>query len=494
MPSLKQSPIIKFALVISMILVLYFFFSYVTRTASDFGEFEEVKIGVFSLPKKLDVSSFADINVYKILSPIHMSLLTRNYRSDLFSGAAKTWRLSEDKLTYSFTLNTDLKFASSDFSCADVESSFKRAQTQEKPPLGFSLIKSMGCKDAETFEITLKSRSSSFLNTLAHLDTAILPENAERDAETLEGLGPYTFESRTATEVVLVRKNTHPKLNPLSPRRLRFILHKDMEDAFDRFERQEVDLIELEGYVRAPLISNIVTGRHVGRVWFLGFGDKFEPPMEQRRCLFTGMSRSELVAAMAPVSVQFEEAYGVVSPYMYGRSTRPLAPKQNIQKCLTKQVELIAMSTVPDSMVANVKKQLTALGLDVKVSIDEKPAIVGKILSRDYQLVLASFGTDLIPEQTLHYFYSRDSLVPLTKIPDDHVEKELVEINASLSDLERASAVVSFEKARGLEPYIIPLLFQKRAYLLHDCISSDNATTVGVMVYEILRKSRDCAK
>src|SRR3990167_277696 len=80
--------------------VLVVFALFATRTNKEdhtqLKQPDEISFALFSKPEKLDLSS-VDVSVNKILFPIHMGLLTNNYKGEFYSGIAKSWEVSPDK-------------------------------------------------------------------------------------------------------------------------------------------------------------------------------------------------------------------------------------------------------------------------------------------------------------------------------------------------------------------------------------------------------------
>lgn len=147
--------------------------------------------------------------------------------SEILPRLATAWTVSEDGLTYTFTLNGDAVFSDgSNVEADDVVFSFNRLKNvKAQPSFLTDPIASVTAVDAQTVAITLTAPRPSFLSELAN--TAFAVTNAEvvranggtDDAnaagsdtaletlnQTSAGSGPYLLESWTAQEeTVLVR-------------------------------------------------------------------------------------------------------------------------------------------------------------------------------------------------------------------------------------------------------------------------------------------------
>ena len=454
---------------------------------------EVLKVSLESIPKDVSVSNFSDINSFNILTAIHLSLLSTNYRNDLFSGAAKSWSVSKDKKKYNFALDLKLFFSDTvSFSCADVNYTFKKILQRRVTPLAFELIKTYRCLSEATFEIELHQPSTTLLNSLAHLDTSVLSVNNKEDQD-LIGLGPYMYNFRDKRGVNLQRKVTHRKLTQASPQKITFILNEGLEHTLSKFKNLEIDVLEFKGQIPDNFSDRIVTARAVSRVWYLGWGDNINLPIEFKRCLYNFIDRKLLRDSMIPYQNQYEQAFGIVSPYMGGRVTANVLQRVDLKKCqYGRQIEMIAMSSTSDRLLNEVKNQFRAIGIQLKIEKLRKTELLKKIMTRKYQMTLVSFGTDQIPEQTLFYFYSKNSPVPIIANEDRTYQEDLEQIEKNSNSKDRHDLINKFEIKMASSPLIIPVLFEKQAYLVQDCIDSSNMATAGTMNYNLLEGVPDC--
>ena len=140
---------------------------------------------------------------------------------------AESWEISEDGLTYTFTLREGALFANGDpVTADDVVFSFNRLKNVKGNPAFLTAnIASVTAVDEGMVEITLVEASPSFLvnltnNAFAVTDASVVQENGGTDAEdaaetdtaeeflngTSAGSGPYVLESwEPQVETVLVR-------------------------------------------------------------------------------------------------------------------------------------------------------------------------------------------------------------------------------------------------------------------------------------------------
>lgn len=111
---------------------------------------------------------------------------------------AKSWDISPDGLTYTFHLQTGVKFHDgTPMTADDVKFSLDRARapksTTAQPQL-FASIQSVDVVDPATVKVTLKHPDGDFLYNMGWGDAVIVsPKTAKTDATTPIGTGPFKF-------------------------------------------------------------------------------------------------------------------------------------------------------------------------------------------------------------------------------------------------------------------------------------------------------------
>ena len=126
---------------------------------------------------------------------------------DLTPAIAEDYTVSEDRLTYTFTLREGVKFHNGDpVTAEDVKYSIDRcADDSEGEPLvpAFLIIQEVAVTDEKTVAITLTEPSNEFLS---YLTAAILPAGYDGQDTAPIGTGPFKFVSRTAQDTIVLEK------------------------------------------------------------------------------------------------------------------------------------------------------------------------------------------------------------------------------------------------------------------------------------------------
>ncbi|MEO1274015.1 MAG: ABC transporter substrate-binding protein [Pseudomonadota bacterium] len=176
----------------------------------------DITIGMQLEPPHLDPTSAAAAAIDEVVYANVYEGLTR-FASDgsILPALAETWAISDDGLSYTFTLRSGVTFHDgAAFTAEDVKFSLDRARGEESANAQkalFAAIDSVNVIDDTTVEITLTEPNGALLFNLAWGDAIIVDES---DVETLEtapvGTGPFKFETWVQGDsVILVRSDSY---------------------------------------------------------------------------------------------------------------------------------------------------------------------------------------------------------------------------------------------------------------------------------------------
>ena len=181
-----------------------------TKPETDSVADSHITIGI---PQDLDslVPSLSQgAGTQEILFNIYEGLIKPDSDGNLIPAVASDYTMSEDGLTYTFTLRDGIKFHNGNpVTVADVKYSIDTcAGLNGGEPVisAFSNIESVETPDEQTIIITLKESSSSFLAILATVEAAIVPADVDDLQTNPVGTGPYKFVSRSLQENVILER------------------------------------------------------------------------------------------------------------------------------------------------------------------------------------------------------------------------------------------------------------------------------------------------
>jgi peptide/nickel transport system substrate-binding protein len=185
----------------------------------------DVNIGLVLEPPNLDPTTGGAAAAIREVTyqNIYQGLTRIDSRGETQPDLAKSWDISPDGLTYTFHLQTGVKFQDgTPFSADDVKFSLDRARapksTTAQPQL-FASIQSVDVVDPATVKITLKHPDGDFLYNMGWGDAVIVsPKSAATDATNPVGTGPFKFVDWVKGDHIDLARNpdywgTAPKLD-----------------------------------------------------------------------------------------------------------------------------------------------------------------------------------------------------------------------------------------------------------------------------------------
>jgi peptide/nickel transport system substrate-binding protein len=268
-----------------------------------------VSIGFQQEPTTLDPTSDATAAIDGIVTHnILESLTTVNEAGEVLPDLATSWTISDDGLTYVFTLVEGVKYHDgTDFDAEDVKFSFDRAMAEnsENPTKSiFKPIEAVTVTGPHEITITLKTKDAFLLFNLAQGDASIIaPESVDAAKTAPIGTGPFKFDSWTRGDrLTLVKNPDHRDAGAVAMDKVVFrfisdpaaasaaLLTGDL-DAFPGFPAPEM-LPQFEADPR----FNVVVGSTEGEV-ILAMNNAKAPfdNIEVRRAISTAIDRAEII-------------------------------------------------------------------------------------------------------------------------------------------------------------------------------------------------------
>lgn len=195
---------------------------------------QSLTLGMALEPPHLDPTAGAAAAIDEVVYANLFEGLTRiSPDGSVAPALAKSWAVSANGLTYTFALNTGVKFHDgSSFDSADVVFSLERAMAENSTNAQkglFEPIAKVEAPDAATVVVTLKRPTGHFLFNLGWGDAVIVaPETAENNKNQPVGTGPFKFKRwAKGAEIQLERNPSYWG----TPAKLSTVSFKIMPDA-----------------------------------------------------------------------------------------------------------------------------------------------------------------------------------------------------------------------------------------------------------------------
>ncbi|MCK2028912.1 ABC transporter substrate-binding protein [Microbacterium galbinum] len=155
-------------------------------------------VGLVLEPTNLDIRHTSGAALEQILiDNIYEGLVTRTQDNEIEARIASDYSVSDDGLTYSFTLNDGVVFHDgSPLTSADVVASYEQVRTDEtiQGNAEFASVSSITAPDEKTVEIVLSEPNQNFLFALTGPAGLVFKSGDTTDLQTAEnGTGPFTL-------------------------------------------------------------------------------------------------------------------------------------------------------------------------------------------------------------------------------------------------------------------------------------------------------------
>ena len=178
------------------------------ETENPKGYKEEIIIGVPQNPASLD-PHFNVANATRIITHCMYNSLTfmDTNKQELLPALAESWEMSEPN-EYIFKLREGVKFHNGkDMTAKDVKYSLERCAEMVAVSSYVSAITNMDVIDDHKIKITLEGPSATFLLSLSHCATSIIPEGSgDTAADDPIGTGPYKHVEWLTDNYVLLER------------------------------------------------------------------------------------------------------------------------------------------------------------------------------------------------------------------------------------------------------------------------------------------------
>lgn len=179
------------------------------QTTGGRADTNELVVGIAQdLDSSLDPHKTVKAGTREVMFNVFEGLMKPTPSGDLTPAIAENYTVSEDRMTYTFTLREGVKFHNGDTVTAeDVKYSLERCAAATETGIvqveAFSVIQSIEIPDEKTVSITISEPSNEFVS---YLTTAILPADyTEQDTKPV-GTGPFKVVSRTAQDAIVLEK------------------------------------------------------------------------------------------------------------------------------------------------------------------------------------------------------------------------------------------------------------------------------------------------
>lgn len=168
----------------------------------------EITVGIAQdLDESLDPHKAVAAGTKEVMFNVFEGLMKPTPEGDLIPAVAEKYEISEDQLTYTFTIRDGIKFHNGEpVTAEDVGESLARCKNGGDGIFeveAFSNIQHMETADSRSISITLGEPDSEFLS---YLTAAVLPAGYDGQDTAPVGTGPFKFVSRAAQDNIVLER------------------------------------------------------------------------------------------------------------------------------------------------------------------------------------------------------------------------------------------------------------------------------------------------
>lgn len=191
------------------------------------GTAQTLQVGLGAAPANLDMTQTAGAAIPQALMyNVYEGLVKLNGNAKVQPLLAKSWTISQNRLTYDFTLHSGVKFSNGDpFNASNVKFSLDRVpKWKANTPTYLAAIKSVDVVSPTEVKINLKEPDNNLLFWLAGpLGAMFDPKEVGDLANTAIGTGPFVVDHYNTNESLVLKRNDHywgtePKLSRVTLR------------------------------------------------------------------------------------------------------------------------------------------------------------------------------------------------------------------------------------------------------------------------------------
>ncbi|GIL36440.1 ABC transporter substrate-binding protein [Phycicoccus sp. DTK01] len=449
-----------------------------------------IVVGISADPTQTLPWTVTSKQAIQVLSQVYSTLLDTGANSEPVAGLAELPTVSDDGLTYTFTLKQGVTFSDgSALDSADVKHTFETIMDPESKATSasyFASVASVEAPDAQTVVVTLSRPDASFPSGLTGTNTGIVPSDA--DPATLEktplGSGPYAWDTRTPNQSITLKRNDSYYGGTPGAAGLEFRVIPDEQAMVSALRTGAVDLTVLDDPITARTAgTGKVTSTAVDSLSYHALQLRASSPtlsdVNTRLAIQCAVSRQEVVDSAA---LGAGEVTGpITSPQYRSDPAAQPCPEQD----LAKAKQYLAAAGTPDGFdlklmtsqglystavdeAQAIQAQLGKVGIRVQLESLDSGDYVDRWLAGDFDAAIALNGGSADPNTMYaRYFTSKGSFQKVAGYSSPSLDRLFTEGVATTDPAER-KAVYTQVSDELVDQAAWVWLFTPKLFLVHD--------------------------
>lgn len=479
---------------------------------------QKVIINLNEEPPQMNTLLTTDVVSMNVMRHVMEGLTTLDKDSKPAPGIATEWKISDDKLQYTFTLRKDAKWSDgSNVTAKDFEFAFRQVLNKETAaPYNYLLfcikngpeyaegkvgVEEVGIKatDEYTLQLTLSRPTPYLLDMLSF--GVLMPVKEEfykaagekygAEADKLLYNGPWMIQEWAhENRMVLVKNPNYYDKDSIKLDEITFLMIKDNNTGLNTFLSNELDMTGIKGDQRQRVKDEGFEINHYGdgATCYFEFNtnDAIMKNANIRKALTYGVDRKTFVEKV--LANDSKPAQSFTTPTIKGdygvfqEKLGNLFPDNNVdeaKKLLEKGMQELGLTSMPkiaylcdDSDVAKRDAQAFQeawkknLGLDVEIQSVPFKARVERQQKKDFQICMALWGPDYNDPMTFLDVFTTGNGNNHTSYASTDYDKLIQDALVEADATKRLDILMNTEKKLMDDMPIGPLYFRVRDYVL----------------------------
>jgi len=456
---------------------------------------EDIRWSFQALPPRVDNLDWRSLDRWYIIRHVFDTILTYDSNLNLTSGVASKWKISADRLTYTFTIRENLKFSNGrSINARDVVYSLKRyliSQNNDdilkqhiKDAKSLNQIKD-DCKGVKQlskyqFEITLNSPMESLLTLLTQADIASVVDQSTIDDDSLKmtsnvvSSGPFIV-TEISNERILLTQNPYYRDNqPDGAKSVGLYKHNSPQQAMDWFTAGKTNFYAILDPFQGDMAEKILHKKNIAypfhRVGFLylNINNKHLKSIKLRKQIYLTMSEKNIAKKYPnPLLVWNNSLFPPGTPgYVSSISNKhDISSTQDAPRI---SLNIMMEKGIPTKKIeAIIKERMSLIGIDVKFIYHTKINMVKKFTSGEFDIVITSVGFPMEDRGLGVYFYFLSN-PPYIYEPTGKTALLFKEYVETYDEKERADLLKQIANSIEDQYYFIPIYHTGIRYIVSD--------------------------
>lgn len=491
---------------------------------------QEITVNLGDEPATLDPQLVYDVIPMRVINAAFEGLCRKDPSGRIMPGSAKSWDISEDKLTYTFHIRDDAKWwDGSKVTASDFKKAWLRAldpEPEEHEPsymgnllfcikgaseyaAGQGKVEELGveARDENTLVVTLVKPTPYFLDLVC--GSVFMPVNEGfynnqpvedgattygSEAWSIIGNGPFQIKDwRHDDSIVLVKNMEYWNRNSIKLDKITLKMINDNSSAFTSFKAGEIDVVDITEQSDRLQTDKNKTGiksYNVGVTQYISFNNEDPVLMNKniRKAMSYALDREALTQKI--LYDDSKKALGFVNPVISGidRTFRDEAGElfkdndlYNAKILFAKGLAELKLTKVPEIKILIDDKETSKrdaqaiqemwrkkLGLEVEIQAMPFDAMMEKMMGKDYQLALLMWTADFNDPTAFLDIFSTESFFNVAYYKNADFDSLLEKAKLERDEKERMKMLIEAEKKVMEDMAVCPVYFLFQSYAVNN--------------------------